>query len=459
MSDNVQPTGKRYASRRDFLKSSGAAVAGVAGVAVAGSLSVARSAHAAGSDLIRIALIGAGGRGRGAAVNALSNSAHPNVKLVAVADAFRESVDAALASVQKRCPDKVDVPEERKFVGLDAYRKAIDSGVDMVLLCTPPGFRPMQFEAAVEASKIIFMEKPVAVDAPGYRRVVAANERAKKKNLMVAVGLNRRHNQQNRDAIRQVQDGAIGPVKYMRTYFNSSGVWVRPRQPGQTEMQFQVNNWYYFNWLSGDHITEQHVHCLDTANWIVSEAHPTKANGMGGRQVRTDRKAIDEGNGPGAYGEIFDHHAVEYDYADGCKLFSFCRHIPNCWNSVANYAYGTKGRLDMGRGETAVVVDGQAPMTWPDDEVESHQAEHDHLFAALLAGRPYNEGDYGAVSTMTAILGRMATYSGKEVTWEEAVSSELDLSPSGYSWDATPPVLPNGDGNYPIPMPGVTKAW
>ena len=267
-------SGRNYTSRRDFLKASSAAAAGAA---LAGTLSVARGAHAAGGDEIKIALIGCGMRGAGAAVNALSNKAKANVKLVAMADAFRPKIDNSLRLIQERCKDKVDVPDERRFAGLDCHVKALECDVDMVLICTPPGFRPMQFEAAVKAGKHVFMEKPLAVDGPGVRRIMAANEKAKKKGLLVAVGHHLRHEVKHKEAVRRIHDGVLGQIMFMRAYFNSSGVWFRPRKPEQTEMRYQVANWYYFTWLSGDHIVEQHVHDLDVMNWIKKDEHPVRA--------------------------------------------------------------------------------------------------------------------------------------------------------------------------------------
>ena len=339
------------------------------------------------------------------------------------------------------------MPPERRFVGLDAYQKAIDADVDMVLLCTPPGFRPAQFEAAVEAGKIIFTEKPIAVDGPGYRRVVAANEKAKAKGLHIAIGHHLRHEVKHKEIVRRIHDGAIGDVKFMRAYFNSGGVWTRPRQEGMTEMEYQVNNWYYFNWLSGDHIVEQHVHDLDVMNWIA-QGHPVEANGMGGRQVRISKD----------HGEIFDHHCVEFTYADGTKMFSFARHIPNCWNSFSEHAHGTTGSASIqGHGRAELFVDGKEPQKW-DRGPDGHQLEHDDLFAAIDGGVSYNELGWGADATLTAILGRMATYSGKIVTWDEAVASEVDTSPSGYTFNDTPQPKPGPDGIYPCALPGVTKA-
>ena len=417
-----------------------------AGAAVAGGLSLARSAHAAGSDLVKIALIGCGGRGTGAAVNALSTKA--NVRLVAMADAFQDRVDNSFKGIKGQCPEKLDVPDDRKFAGMDSYLKAIESGVDMVLLCGPPGFRPAQFEAAVKAGKHVFMEKPVATDAPGVRKILAANQVAKQKGLAVAVGHHLRHEVKHKEALKRIHAGEIGEVKFMRIYFNSSGVWARKREEGQTEMQHQVRNWYYFTWLSGDHIVEQHVHDIDVANWMM-RGHPVSANAMGGRQVRIGQQ----------FGEIFDHHAVEFEYADGTRCFSFCRHIPGCWESFAEHCHGTKGSVEIeGHGRAFVRVDGQ-PELKIERGPDGHQLEMDDLFAALMAGQPYNEGDWGAEASMTAILGRMASYSGKVVRWDEAINSTLDLSPASLTWDATPKVLPGPDGIYPCAIPGVTKAF
>jgi len=446
MSDHPQKSVSRNTSRRDFLKNSSTVVASAA---LAGGLSISRSAHAQGSDLIKIALIGCGGRGTGAAVQALNNKAMPNVKLVAMADAFRDRVDNCYNAVKSRCKDKVDVPEDRKFSDLDCHEGPIaDKDVDMVLLCTPPGFRPMQFEAAVKAGKHVFMEKPVATDAPGVRKIMAANEEAKRKGLLVAVGHHLRHEDKHREVVKRVHDGAIGELKYLRAFFNTGAIWVRPRKPDQTEMQFQVRNWYHFTWVCGDHIVEQHVHDLDVCNWFIND-HPIEANGMGGREVC---KAKDQG-------EIFDHHAVEFTYENGAKMFSFCRQINGCWGSFSEHAHGTKGYASIqGHGTSLLQVDGKEPMRWRRGE-DGHQVEHDDLFAALKAGRPYNEGDYSADSTMTAILGRMATYSGKVVTWDQAINSALDLQPKSYAWDAETPVKPNADGYYACAIPGVTKAW
>ena len=443
MTDSIHDVRARSGSRREFLKTSGMVAATAA---LTGPLSVARSANARGSDLLKVALVGAGGRGTGAAANILGTKA--NVRLVAVADAFDERLDRSLKALKQMFPARVDVPDERKFTGLDGFQKAIDAGVDLVLLCSPPGFRPAHFEAAVKAGKHAFLEKPVATDGPGVRRVMAANAEAKRKGLAVAVGHHLRHEVKHKEVVRRMHDGLIGAIQQVRVYFNSNGVWVRPRLPGQTEMQYQVRNWYYFTWLSGDHIVEQHVHDLDVGNWI-KQAHPIRANGMGGRQVRIGKD----------YGEIFDHHAVEFEYADGARMFSFCRHIPGCWNSFSEHAQGTKGRVEIeGHGASALFVDGHEPLRFKRGP-DGHQLEMDDFVAALQEGQPYNEADHGAEATLTAILGRMATYSGKIVEWDAALQSSLDLAPERLSWDATPKSLPGPDGLYACAIPGATKAW
>ncbi len=434
-------------SRRDFLKKSTLLAAGAA---VAGNLGLARTVHAGGSDLIKFALVGCGGRGGGAAVNALRNVSHPNIKLWAMADAFADRIEGSLQGITEAvdAKEKIDVPPERRFVGLDAYEKALGSGIDAVLLCTPPGFRPTQFEAAVEAGKHVFMEKPLATDAPGVRRIMAANAEAKKNGLAVAVGHHLRHERKHIEVVRRAHEGAIGELKFLRVFYDSDGVGIRPRRPGETEFQSQLRNWYYFVWLGGDHIVEQHVHDLDVGNWFA-QAHPVEAEGMGGRQVRIGKDV----------GEIFDHHAVEFTYADGLKMFSYCRHIPSCWDSFSQHAHGTKGTVDIeGHGTSVIKIDGQQPLKFR-REHDGHQIEMNDLFAAIQSGAPYNEADWAAESTMTAILGRMATYSGKIVRWDEAIQSELTLMPASVTWQTVPPAKPGPDGLYACAIPGVTKAW
>jgi predicted dehydrogenase len=441
-------------SRRQFLKTTSALVGGAV---LGANAQIARAAHPSGSDEIKVALIGCGGRGSGAASQALATKG--KVTLWAMADAFADRIESCYNQVRRdlergqRNGDElyqdstIDVPVERRFVGFDAYKQAIDSGADLVILATPPGFRPIHFEAAVQAGKHIFAEKPVAVDAPGVRRFVAANEQAKSKDLMVAIGLQRRHDPRYIETIQRIHDGAIGDIIATRVYWNSGGLWVNPRKPEYTEMEYQMRNWYYFVWLCGDHIVEQHIHNIDISNWIKN-AHPVEAHGLGGRQVRTGKE----------FGQIFDHHAVEFTYADGTKMFSQCCHINGSWSAVSEHAHGTKGTADLDDGGGPVLHGSQGRWRSNAPKVNNHHQEHHDLFAALRRGEIYNEGDYGAESTFTAILGRMATYSGKNVKWDEALKSGADLSPAAYDFAATPPVVPDANGFYPVPVPGKSNA-
>ena len=430
-------------SRRSFLKDSSLLAAGTA--LAASQVAVAKAVHAQGDETIRIGLVGCGGRGTGAAAQAM-NTEGPT-KLVAMADAFDDRMQQSIKNLQRQHKDKVDVPKDRQFIGFDAYKNVLEQDIDMVILATPPGFRPLHFEAAVNAGKHVFFEKPVAVDGAGIRRVLEANKIAKEKNLLVQVGLQRRHERAYMETVKRLHDGIIGDIPLIRTYWNGKGVWVRPRKEGQTEMEYQMRNWYYFNWLCGDHIVEQHIHNLDVANW-VKQGFPVKAQGQGGRQVRTGKEN----------GEIYDHHMVEFTYSDGSVNLSACRHIPDCWNSVNEYCHGTKGTCEISKARI-FDASGNEIYAYGKGGRGGHQQEHHDLFADLRDGKRPNEGDYGAKSTMTAILGRMATYSGKEISWEDALNSQVVVSPVDKftSYDDEPPVLPNADMTYNIPMPGQTK--
>ena len=397
---------------------------------------------------IKFGLVGCGGRGRGAVACALKNKATKDVKFVAVADAFEGSVEATVNQFTKQFPDQVDLPKERQFVGLDCCEQLLKTDCDVVLLCEPPGFRPRHFKAAVDAGKHIFIEKPVAVDAPGVRMVMEANAKAKANKQIVLNGHELRLEPKHREPIQMIHDGIIGDIMHIRVFFATGGLWTRPRREGQTEMQHQMTNWYYFVWLSGDHIVEQHVHDIDVMNWFMKDQHPVEANGMGGRAVRI---------GPD-FGEIFDHHSVEYVFENGVRGFSNCRQIPGCWGSYSQHAYGTKGYINMnGHGKVTLYVNGQEPRVW--EQGENHQLEQDTLFDAILNGKELCNADIAAQSAMTAILGRMATYSGKVVKWDDAFNSQLDTFPKNLAWDADPGPKPDASGIYPCAKPGVTVAW
>ncbi len=442
--ENQTPDNSQAGStRRAFLKT-GAAVSAAASVAASPSLSLARSANVRGSNTFKVGLIGAGGRGRGASINAMS-APGVNVELHAVADVFEKRAADAVEQCKEQKGDKVQANADTTFVGLDAWKQVLDSGVDMVILATPPGFRPMHFEKAIDAGKHVFMEKPVAVDAAGVRRVIAAGEKASENKLTVQVGLQRRHEPCYRDAITRIQEGIIGDLSYGRVYWNGGGVWNRPRDADDSELMYQLRNWYYFNWMCGDHIVEQHIHNLDVINWVKG-GFPVQAQGTGGRLVRKGKKN----------GEIFDHHVVEYTYEDGFQMFSFCRHIPKCWNHVGEYVYGSKGYANLSKGK---IYDNDNKVIFEAENTKhrGHQWEHDDMFKNLVDGIYVNEAEYGAKSTFTAILGRLATYSGKVVEWDQALAGSRDLADvdSITKLDGPAPVTPLDDGTYAVPVPGV----
>lgn len=437
-------------NRRQFVKNSGMAMGGLML-----SPSLMAKAHIDGSDEIKIGLIGCGGRGTGAVVQALNSG--QNVKLVAMCDAFEDNMEKCY----KRITDpnfsdwtsdepldmrsKIDVPKEHRFSGFDGYKKLIPL-VDVVLIATPPGFRPMHFEEAINQNKHVFMEKPLAVDGPGVRKVLAVAEEAKQKKLNVVVGLQRHYQKIYQNWVEMMHEGVIGEIITSRVYWNSAGVWVRPREAGQTEMEYQMRNWYYFNWLCGDHITEQHIHNLDVGNW-VKQAYPTRVHGMGGRQVRTGKD----------HGEIFDHHFLEYEYEDGSRMFSQCRHIKGCQNRVSEAFHGTNGSAP--KPGVIKTKTGYKILDHNDKKDRNpYQVEHDLLFEAIAKGEyKYADAENGAKATLTSIMGRMATYSGQVIEWDDALNSNISLAPKVYSWKANPPVMPNADGFYPIAVPGETK--
>ncbi|MCE6990625.1 Gfo/Idh/MocA family protein [Dyadobacter sp. CY323] len=441
--------------RRNFLKASGL----IAGGALLNPLT-GYGFNSAVGETIKVALIGCGGRGTGAAAQALSTS--QNVQIVAMADAFKDRLDESYKNLTAKkyknaagapadIKTKVDVPEDRKFVGFDAFKKAIAlKDVDVVILATPPGFRPSHFEEAVKNNKHIFMEKPVATDAPGIRKVLEVAEEAKKKKLNVVVGLQRHYQANYREAIKRIHDGAIGDIVGGQVYWVGSSPWVKERQPSQTEMEYQMRNWYYFNWLCGDHISEQHVHNIDVANW-VKKGYPVTIQGSGGRQVRTGK----------AYGEIFDHHTLDLVYADGTVISSQCRQFEGTWNRVDEAFVGTKGRIDSFEGKKTALKDYKGGVIYQHDDKgdkNPYQVEHDELFAAVAKGEyKFADAENGAKSTMTSIMGRMATYSGKMIKWDEALNSDINLFPDKLAWDASPKILPGPDGLYPVAVPGKTQ--
>jgi len=399
------------------------------------------------SDPIKIGFVGCGNRGTGACREALSTPGP--VKLVAIGDLFADRIEQSLKNLLKRdeLRPRIDVPPQRQFVGFDAFQKVIDAGVDLVLLTAPPHFRPMHYAAAVKAGKHVFMEKPCCVDAPGYRLLLAANEEARRKGLSVVAGLQRRHQRNYLEGIQKIHDGAVGRIVFVRTYFNMpGGREAAPKPASISEMEYQIRHWNLFCWLCGDHLVEQACHEIDVANWIIGD-HPLCAQGMGGRQIRTS-------------GDIFDRHAIEFEYAGGVRHFCQARQQPGTWSHVSDNVHGTKGSLTIGSGAWGMGQFTPRELRARDYRGDNpYQREHDDLFASVRGTGPYRfEGDYAAVSSMTAVLGRMATYSGRMVAWDEAVQSKLALAPARYALDAVAPVLPNAEGLYPAAVPGVTRA-
>ena len=433
---------KRKKTRREFVKKTALASSAIlsAPLALEAMVKVNRESK------LKLALVGCGGRGSGAAVHALT--ADDNVDLVAMADAFADRIETSLIGIQEHFEGekKIRVKEKNRFVGFDAYKKAINLA-DVVILTTPPGFRPYHFEYAIQNGKHVFMEKPLATDPVGIRKVLDTAKIAKAKKLNVVVGLQRRYQKSYIELKKKIDQGAIGKIRSGQVYWNDAGVWVKKRLAGQTELEYQMRNWYYFNWLCGDHILEQHIHNIDVANWFIGD-YPIYAQGMGGRQVRKGKD----------YGEIFDHHFVEFTYPSGAVISSQCRHIPGTMSRVDEVFQGTKGSIEIGKGEITD-LEGRSQYKYPrlGQDPNPYQVEHNLLFKSIREGKVIADAENGAMSTLTAILGRMATYTGKKITLEQAMNSKLQLMPEEVTWDTLPPSLPDVNGKYAIPTPGKTN--
>jgi predicted dehydrogenase len=401
-------------TRRGFVLTSAAAAVGVAGGVLP---AVARVGVHLGRSSLKVGVVGCGGRGTGAAANILE--AAPETQIWAMADVFAERIASSksqLAALDPEQATRAEVPAERCFTGFDGYRQLLDlKDIDIVILATPPGFRPAQFEAAVRAGKHVFVEKPVGVDPAGIRRVLAACDEADRRGLSIVAGTQRRHENCYLEAMKRLGAGFIGKITSARVYWNQGGLWMNPRQPEWSDLEWQLRNWLYFTWLSGDHIVEQHVHNLDVANWVLG-ATPAWCWAMGGRQVRTSP----------AFGHVFDHFAVEYVYPDGQTVQSYCRQIDGCDGRVEEVFVGTAGTCVLGSGRGEIV--GERSWKFGGKNNNPYVQEHVDLVRSIREGKPTNEGRAVAHSTLTAIMGRMAAYTGKKVTWEQALNSALDLS-------------------------------
>lgn len=423
-------------SRRTILRTSL-----LAGAGLVASMNIGRTSHAAGSDILKIGLVGCGGRGTGAAVNALA--ADKGVRLTAMADVFADKIAPCLQQIKAQLPNQVDVKTDHCFVGFDAYKQLIASGVDVVVLALPSHFHCIQLKAAVEAGKHVFVEKPHAVDPVGVRMVAEACEIAKQKGVTVVSGLCWRYDYGVRETMKRVLGGDIGEVLGVRETYMSGFAWTRPRKPEYTEMEYQMRNWYNFHWLSGDLPGLTLVHSLDKGSWAMHDKPPVRAWGLGGRQVRTGTE----------FGDVYDHHAIVYEYANGAHIYGFVRQQLGCFDDASDLIIGTKGRANV-LGHRIV---GEKPWRYTGPKPNMYDVEHQELFASIRDGKPINNGNYMATSTMLAVLGRMVSYSGSAITWEDAMKSQLSLAPSRYAFDAEPPVKPGKDGRYPIAMPGISK--
>jgi predicted dehydrogenase len=423
--------GQSKMSRRDFVKMTGTVSLAMA-TAGLGTSSRLFAANVAGTDTIRVGLIGCGGRGSGAAGDCIN--AAEGVELVAMGDLFEDRLRGSLNNLQGGLPaEKFKVTDDTAFWGFDAFEKVIATDCNLVILATPPGFRPLHLKAAIEAGKHVFMEKPVAVDPVGVRSVIASSDLAAQKGLGIVTGTQRRHQASYVETIKRIHEGALGEIVAAQCYWNQGGLWAVQKQEGWSDMEWQVRNWLYFTWLSGDHIVEQHVHNLDVINWVL-QAHPVKALGLGGRQARTDP----------VFGHIYDHFAIDYEFPNGVHVMSTCRQIDGTAGRVSENVVGTQGKANPGgsiRGETPFRYEGPNP--------NPYVQEHADLIASIRAGQPLNEGRQIAESTLTAIMGRMSAYTGQEVTWEWAMNeSQLDLSPPKYEMGDLP--VP------PVAIPGQT---
>ena len=415
-------------NRRNFLRAAPAAAA----------LPIARGAHAAGGDILKVGLVGCGPRGTGAAMNALR--ADKNARLTAMADLFPDMLRSSLRNIRREAGPQVAVDDDHCFLGFDAYQKLIAS-VDVVLLALPTYFHPIYLKACVEAGKHVFCEKIHAVDAPGVRMVLAAGEEARRKGLSIVSGLAWRYHTGVRETMKRVHDGAIGEIRVIQEICNTGSLRRRLRRPEWSEMEYQIRDWYNFFWLAGDLPGLNLVHNMDKAAWAMHEEPPVRAYGLGGRQTRV---------GP-EFGDAFDHHAMVFEYTNGTRMFAYCRQEDGCWNEVSDRFWGTKGFCDLLRCR----IEGSHPWRYTSPECNRFDLEHVALFSSIRSGKPINNSLYMARSSMLALMATQVVYTGQVLGWDEAFNSNEAVVPKRLAMDAAPPTLPDAKGNYPLPVPGV----
>lgn len=424
-------------SRRDFLQSSATATAGT--LLASNALSQTASSKTSSLPVLKIGLIGCGGRGTGAASNALK--ADPAVQLTAVGDLFPEHVEKSLGELRKRMADKVAVTPATTFIGFDAFEKVLASGVDVVILATPPGFRPQHLRAAIEAGKHVFAEKPFAVDGPGVRSVLETAKLAQQKKLSLVSGFCWRYNAAERELMARIHQGDIGEIRSLYTCYNTGTLWQKPREPKWSDLEYQIRNWLYYSWLSGDHINEQAVHSLDKMAWAMKDVPPLSCYAHGGRQVRVQPE----------FGHIFDHFSVVYEYPNDVKAFHFCRQQAGCVSANADQFVGSKGTASIKAfGPLKITGEKAWDLRSREGLDDMYQVEHNEMFRALRAGQPRNDGTWAAHSSLIAIMGRMAAYTGQTITWQQALESEETHFPKNITWSTVVPVPP-------VALPGTTK--
>lgn len=437
MSKSVSGITDDRKSRREFLTTSAAAVSG----ATIGSLAISRGAHAAGSDSLKVGLIGCGGRGSGAAAQALGADA--DAKLIAMADIFEDRLKASRERLQKIKQDQVAVDDDHCFTGFDAYKQVIESDVDVVLIACASKFHAPYLKAAVDAGKHVFVEKPHAIDPPGIRIVKSACEEARKKNLSVVSGLCWRYSTIVRETMKRVLDGAIGDIVAIQETYMRGPYRLIARKEEWGELEYQFRNWYHFRWLSGDDVPQSLLHCMDKGAWAMHEEPPVKAFGLGGRSSSIGS----------VYGDVFDHHSIVYEYANGVRMFGNCRAQTGCFGEVSDNLLGTKGRCNVIKGR----IEGETEWQYEGPKGNMYDIEHQELLASIRAGKPINNGDYMVNSTMMAVMGQMVVYTGRQMTWDGAMNSSWKAGPDECSLNMEPPVKPEADDTYPVPVPGLTK--
>jgi len=428
------PSTKPLLTRRDFMATSAGALS------AATLLKPASIAAFQNSDTIRVGLIGCGGRGTGAASQALT--ADSNVVLWSMGDMFPERIESSLGGLKEHeSKERVQVSADRKFTGIDAYQKVIDSGVDVVLLASPPGFRPQQLKAAVAAGKHIFCEKPMAVDAPGVRSVIESSAEAKKRRLALVSGFCWRYSAPERAVYERILGGALGEIQSLHSTYHTGTLGTRTRESNWSDLEFQLRNWQHFVWLSGDIIAEQAVHSVDKMNWAMNNEAPVRATGIGGRG---NRQGPERGN-------VYDHFTVIYEYASGARAFLTCRQQNGCSNDNSDWLVGTKGSATINGWGPTQIIKGENPWQWDRNlpRTDMYQTEHNELFSSIRTGQPINDGEWMVRSTMMAIMGRMCAYTGQTLTWEQVINSKEDTFPADLASGEAPPVT--------IAQPGITK--